>query len=82
MTTPTKQVPIACIRWSPTLAYCGRNIEKGEFTFENAAYAVQHYRNGNTIRVCPSCVTAAEDSGLTDTSHLAPMATRGEKNTK
>ena len=76
-------LPRACIRKQENKSYCGRDlIEKHEFMFVDAAYAVKHYSNSTVIRACEDCVREAEKAGVASQQFMAPMATRQKENDK
>jgi len=78
--TAPKGPSTCCIRKFPGVAYCGRDIDESyDQVFNDAAYAVAHYKNCTFLRACPDCVKKCEDAGVGQVQYLAPMATRDLK---
>ncbi len=71
--------PFACLKKREGQTYCGRDVQESrEYVFNDAAYAMQHYRRSRTIAVCNKCAERAEREGVgAGQQHMAPMALRG-----
>jgi hypothetical protein len=75
-----QQKPFACLKKRDGESYCGRQVNEGhEYVFNDAAYALQHYRRGRTIAVCNKCAVRAEAQGVGALNFQPPMALRGLK---
>ena len=77
-------VPTACIRSTDGITCCNREYDqKYEYVFIDRVHAVQHYADGKYLRACSDCVAALKAIASSDGGdNLAPMATRGLKNSR
>jgi hypothetical protein len=52
--------PEACIRKVNERTYCGRDIDRSDFVFTDADYALAHYKSNATMQACPTCIAQVE----------------------
>lgn len=75
---PKPGVPIACLKRAEGRAVCYREFdERDEYVFQDTDYAMKHYRNNTTIRVCPDCAKIQDQRNARDVKDQSPLATRG-----
>lgn len=73
-----KEPAVACIRHEHNYTYCGREAYRGEYVFNDAAYAVKHYANCTFLQACPDCVRNVK-AMMGKEQYEGPLATRGLK---